>query len=123
MDKRIGWLKEIKVDDEVVATYPNGWTGNLYVKLRVQSITSTGRINCIGPKGAKWIFGYHGQILDGRASAYLIRKTPELLEQINIQTRKNRALRIIQDWNRDIATLDQLESIAQVIQNFVPSSK
>ena len=85
-DKRQGWLKELKVGDEVFLIQGRGVWGSYTTISKVQKITPTGKINVDGVQ-----FSPNGSYYGGSNSLWLKELTPESKEEY-LSERKRQTL-------------------------------
>ena len=86
-DKRTGWLKDLKVGDEVFLIQGRGVWGSYTTISQVQKITPTGKINVDGVQ-----FSPNGSNYGGSNSLWLKELTPESKEEYLLEKQRTALL-------------------------------
>lgn len=125
-DKRTGWLKELKVGDEVFLIQGRGVGGSHTTISQVQKITPTGKINVDGvqfsPDGS-----YYGSYCGGSNSLWLKKLTPESKEEYLAERKRQTLARSISSTltPRMISelSLEKLERLDDCLKELVEDYK
>lgn len=119
-DKRQGWLKELKVGDEVFLIQGRGVGGSHTTISQVQKITPTGKINVDGvqfsPDGS-----YYGSYCGGSNSLWLKELTPENKQEYLLEKQRTSLLiktrNALKNLNLDKMNTGELQALYDYIKS------
>ena len=121
-DKRTGWLKDLKVGDEVFLIQGRGVWGSYTTISQVQKITPTGKINVDGVQ-----FSPNGSNYSGSNSLWLRELTPESKEEYLAERKRQTIARNISNTltPRMISelSLEKLERLDDCLKELVEDYK
>lgn len=121
-DKRKGWLKELKVGDEVFVVQSRGVWGSYTTISQVQKITPTGKINVDGVQ-----FSPNGSNYGNSNSLWLKELTPESKEEYLAERKRQTLARNISNTltPRIISelSLEKLERLDDCLKELVEDYK
>ena len=121
-DKRTGWLKELKVGDEVFLIQSRGVWGSHTTISQVQKITPTGKINVDGVQ-----FSPNGSYYGGSNHLWLKELTPESKEEYLAERKRQTLARNISNTltPRMISelSLEKLERLDDCLKELVEDYK
>lgn len=121
-DKRKGWLKELKVGDEVFVVQSRGVWGSYTTISQVQKITPTGKINVDGVQ-----FSPNGSNYGSSNSLWLKELTPESKEEYLAERKRQTLARNISNTltPRIISelSLEKLERLDDCLKELVEDYK
>lgn len=115
-DKRQGWLKELKVGDEVFVASGRGAWDTSYTISVVEKITPTGKINVAGKQ-----FSPQGHKREGYHSTWLKEPTPENKQEYLLEKQRTSLLiktrNALNNLNLDKMNTRELQALYDYIKN------